>query len=141
MVAKKVKEDEVLQNTPVEETEPTETPTEPVEPTENVNPEVAEETPAEEAQEPADEPAPVEETPEPVNEPIPEEEQCVEENHNVSVEVEKKQFSTITAPEEIRKIIDFYGVTSDDLYTWKVDEMWLSEDELKAIKEWYATLI
>lgn len=63
-----------------------------------------------------------------------------EENHNVKVEVEKKQFSLLWAPQEIQDIITFYGVTSQDLFDGNVDNMGLKADELKALKEWYATL-
>lgn len=63
-----------------------------------------------------------------------------EEHHNVKVEVEKKQFSLLWAPQEIQDIITFYGVTSQDLFDGNVDNMGLKADELKALKEWYATL-
>jgi len=49
-------------------------------------------------------------------------------------------FNAVKAPEEVRKIIAFYGVTSTDLFTGNVDNMWLKADELKILKEWYATL-
>lgn len=88
-----------------------------------VEEEVVEETPVEV-------PAEVEEAPVPVE----------EEHHNVAIEAEKKQFSILWAPEEIQKIITFYGVTSQDLFDGNVENMWLKADELKALKEWYATL-
>jgi len=55
-------------------------------------------------------------------------------------EEELKMFNAVKAPEEVRKIIAFYGVTSTDLFTGNVDNMWLKADELKILKEWYATL-
>jgi hypothetical protein len=42
------------------------------------------------------------------------------------------------APEEIRKIIQFYGITGKDLFEWKLDGV--KPEEAKALKEWYATL-
>lgn len=126
-------ENEEVAPTPVEET-PAEEPT-PVE--EEVKSELTDEENVEIVPEPAPvEPAPVE--PEPVAEPV--EETKEEQVSTESVEEEYKQFSTITAPEEIRNIIEFYWVTSKDLYNGNVDNMWLKKDELKALKEWYATL-
>lgn len=77
--------------------------------------------------------------------PVEEVEETVEEVKeekvdHVTVAEEKKQFSALQAPEEIRKIIEFYWITSQDLFDGKVEDMWLKADELKAIKEWYATL-
>lgn len=93
----------------------------------NENEEVEAEEICEEVNEKVEE-APVEETP------------VEEEHHNVEIKEEKKYFSITNAPEEIQKIFHFYGVTSDDLWSGKVDEMGLKDDELKALKEWYATL-
>ena len=98
-----------------------------------VEEEVVEETPVEV---PAEVEKESEDLPDPVNVEIPVE----EEHHNVKVEVEKKQFSLLWAPQEIQDIITFYGVTSQDLFDGNVDNMWLKADELKALKEWYATL-
>lgn len=158
-MTKKAKEEETLQ-APVEETTPVETPVEeevkeevapveeekvedaPVEevPAENLDP-VNEEIPVEKAWEEKENNEEeiasddgtsdnLEQVPTPVE----------EENHNVKIEVEKKQISLLWAPEEIRNIIQFYGVTSQDLFDGNVDNMGLKADELKALKEWYATL-
>lgn len=54
-------------------------------------------------------------------------------------EEEYKSVNLVKAPEEIRKIVEFYGITSKDLFEWKFE--WLKDDEVKALKEWYATLI
>lgn len=103
-----------------------------------VEEEVVEETPVEV---PAEVEKESEDLPDPVNVEIPVEERAVEEeHHNVAIEAEKKQFSILWAPEEIQKIITFYGVTSQDLFDGNVDNMGLKADELKALKEWYATL-
>lgn len=126
MTAKKVKDEEILENAPVEE--PTETPTENPEP-----------TPVEEekAQEPAEE-AQLEPVEEPTEEPKKEEKKA----GKVEIkEVEYKHFDTIKAPAEIKKIIDFYGITSKDIFNGEYEKMWLKKEEVKAIKEWYATLI
>ncbi len=84
----------------------------------------------------------VEETKEELEELKEEVEAPVEEKKGKVVikEEELKMFNAIKAPEEIRKIIALYGVTSADLFTGNVDNMWLKADELKMIKEWYATL-
>lgn len=154
MTAKKVKAEENLN--PVEET--TET-TETTEVRDEVAPTPVEETPAEEptpteAEETANEEVPAEPA-EPV-EPTPVEPEPVEETTEVkdgektdeddgcictdNVFTEYKQISTITAPEEIRKIIEFYGVTSKDLCDGNIEKMWLKDEELVALKTWYATL-
>lgn len=87
------------------------------------------ETPVEElvANEPAiEEPAPVEEKPEaPKGKVEIKEEEC-------------KSVNLVKAPEEIRKIIQFYGLTGKDLFEWKFDGV--KADEAKVLKEWYATL-
>lgn len=87
------------------------------------------ETPVEElvANEPAiEEPTPVEEKPEaPKGKVEIKEEEC-------------KSINLVKAPEEIRKIIQFYGLTGKDLFEWKFDGV--KADEAKALKEWYATL-
>ena len=72
------------------------------------------------------------------------EEKEVEVENAWKVENKEKEIKMINlwkAPEEIKKIIQFYWVTSTDLFDGRVDEMWLKDDELKMIKEWYATLI
>lgn len=162
MTAKKVKAEENLN--PVEETtETTETP----EVKDEVAPTPVEETPAEEptpteAEETANEEVPAEPA-EPV-EPTPVEPEPVEETTETTEEkdeektdenddttenkgictdnvfTEYKQISTITAPEEIKKIIEFYGVTSKDLCDGNIEKMWLKDEELVALKTWYATL-
>ncbi len=53
-------------------------------------------------------------------------------------EEECKSVNLVKAPEEIRKIIQFYGLTGKDLFEWKFDGV--KADEAKALKEWYATL-
>lgn len=53
-------------------------------------------------------------------------------------EEECKSVNLLKAPEEIRKIIQFYGITGKDLFEWKLDGV--KDDEAKALKEWYATL-
>lgn len=53
-------------------------------------------------------------------------------------EEECKSVNLLKAPEEIRKIIQFYGLTGKDLFEWKLDGV--KADEAKALKEWYATL-
>lgn len=53
-------------------------------------------------------------------------------------EEECKSVNLVKAPEEIRKIIQFYGITGKDLFEWKFDGV--KADEAKALKEWYATL-
>ena len=93
---------------------------------------------------------PVEEEEVKANEEIPNEEVevkeiCEEKSEEkkgkvVIKEEELKMFNAVKAPEEVRKIIAFYGVTSTDLFTGNVDNMWLKADELKILKEWYATL-
>ena len=50
-----------------------------------------------------------------------------------------KMVNLVKAPEEIKKIIEFYGITSKDLYEGNFE--WIKADEVKALKEWYATLI
>lgn len=52
-----------------------------------------------------------------------------------------KMFTLIKAPEEVKKIFDFYWVTSKDLFEDKLKEKWLKADEIKTVKQWYATLI
>jgi len=54
-------------------------------------------------------------------------------------EEEYKPVNLLKAPEEIRKIIQFYGITSKDLFEWKLDGV--KEEEAKALKEWYASLV
>ena len=68
-------------------------------------------------------------------------EEVKKEKHVVIKEQEYKQFSTISAPAEIKKIIDFYWITSNDLFLWTYVDMGLSKDEVETIKKWYATLI
>lgn len=53
-------------------------------------------------------------------------------------EEEYKSVNLLKAPEEIKKIIQFYGLTGKDLFEWKFDGV--KEDEAKMLKEWYATL-
>lgn len=70
-----------------------------------------------------------------------EEKAPVEEKKNWKVtieEVEYKSVNLMKAPEEIKKIIQFYGITSKDLFEWKFDGV--KDDEVKMLKEWYATL-
>lgn len=57
------------------------------------------------------------------------------------VEIKEEEYKSVNlmkAPEEIRKIIQFYGITSKDLFEWKFDGV--KEDEVKMLKEWYATI-
>ena len=56
-------------------------------------------------------------------------------------EPEYKYFDTIKVPAKIKKIIDFYGITSKDLFDGSFEKMKLKKEEVKALKEWYATLI
>ena len=53
-------------------------------------------------------------------------------------EEEYKSVNLLKAPEEIKKIIQFYGLTGKDLFEGKLDGV--KEDEAKMLKEWYATL-
>lgn len=53
-------------------------------------------------------------------------------------EEEYKSVNLLKAPEEIKKIIQFYGLTGKDLFEGKFDGV--KEDEAKMLKEWYATL-
>lgn len=63
----------------------------------------------------------------------------VEKHGKVEIKEEAmKMVNLVKAPEEIKKIIEFYGITSKDLFEWKFE--WLKDDEVKALKEWYATL-
>lgn len=67
--------------------------------------------------------------------------EVVEEKHG-KVEIKEeamKMVNLVKAPEEIKKIIEFYGITSKDLYEGNFE--WIKADEVKALKEWYATLI
>jgi hypothetical protein len=50
-------------------------------------------------------------------------------------------FSLIKAPAEVKKIFDFYGITSQDVFDDTLKEKGLKEKEIKTVKEWYATLI
>ena len=51
-----------------------------------------------------------------------------------------KSINIVKAPEEIKKIIEFYGITSKDLFDKDLKKFWIKKEEEKALKEWYATL-
>ena len=158
-------EEKNLQN-PVEETtevtQPAENPAEPANETAPVEPEVPAEN-SDENSAPANEEAPAEwestdtdlentvepeEPKEASKEEAPAEEKSaenpVEAPKGGKVEVkepEYKYFDTIKVPAKIKKIIDFYGITSKDLFDGSFEKMKLKKEEVKALKEWYATLI
>lgn len=127
MTPKKAKDENL---TPVEETTTEEVTPTPVEEPAPVEPEApTEETPAP-AEEEAKEETPVEEKP-------------AESPKGGKVEIKEEELKTInllTAPEEIKKIVEFYGVTSKDLFDKDLKKFWMKKDEEKALKEWYATL-
>lgn len=147
MTPKKVKDENL---TPVEE--PT-TEEETATPVEANTPEIGEpEVPAENLDEtpaPAEEES-KEETPSewqrPEEEPkeeTPVEEKPAEAPKGGKVEIKEEELKTInllTAPEEIKKIVEFYGVTSKDLFDKDLKKFWMKKEEEKALKEWYATL-
>lgn len=93
---------------------------------------------------------PVEEVAEEVT-PSPVEEETTEtpvevkeekKNWKVTIKEENlKMFSLIKAPAEVKKIFDFYGITSQDVFDDTLKEKGLKADEIKTVKEWYATLI
>ena len=85
-------------------------------------------------------------TPSPVEEETTETpvEEVKEEKKNWKVEIKEenlKMFSLIKAPAEVKKIFDFYGITSQDVFDDTLKEKGLKADEIKTVKEWYATLI
>ena len=101
MTPKKAKDENL---TPVEETT-----------TEEVTPTPVEEPAPVEPEEPAEEEAPAEES----KEETPVEEKPAEAPKGGKVEIKEEELKTInllTAPEEIKKIVEFYGVTSKDLF-------------------------
>lgn len=130
MTPKKAKDENL---TPVEETTTEEVTPTPVEEPASVEPEV-----------PAEEEAPTEEEPkEEEKEETPVEEKPAEAPKGGKVEIKEEELKTInllTAPEEIKKIVEFYGVTSKDLFDKDLKKFWMKKEEEKALKEWYATL-
>lgn len=71
-------------------------------------------------------------------------EEVKEEKKNWKVTIKEeslKMFSLIKAPAEVKKIFDFYGITSQDVFDDTLKEKGLKADEIKTVKEWYATLI
>lgn len=142
-------EEKNLQN-PVEETtevtQPAENPAEPANETAPVEPEAPAEWESTDADlENAVEPEEPKEAP---KEQAPAEEKPAEnpaeapKGGKVEVkEPEYKYFDTIKVPAKIKKIIDFYGITSRDLFDGSFEKMKLKKEEVKALKEWYATLI
>lgn len=85
-------------------------------------------------------PAPAEEE---EKEETPVEEKPAEAPKGGKVEIKEEELKTInllTAPEEIKKIVEFYGVTSKDLFDKDLKKFWMKKEEEKALKEWYATL-
>ena len=65
----------------------------------------------------------------------------IKEEKKGKVEIKEEEYKAVNllkAPEEIKKIIQFYGLTGKDLFEWKLDGV--SAEEAKALKEWYATL-
>lgn len=95
--------------------------------------------------------APVEEVATP-NEEVVTEEICEEEVEKVveekkeekkgKVTVKEEEYKSVNllkAPEEIKKIVQFYGITSKDLFEGKLDGV--KAEEAKALKEWYASLV
>lgn len=96
---------------------------------------------AKKVKEVAEEVTPVEETTET---PVEEVAEVKEEKKNWKVEIKEenlKMFSLIKAPAEVKKIFDFYGITSQDVFDDTLKEKGLKADEIKTVKEWYATLI
>ena len=83
------------------------------------------------------------------NEEVVTEEICEEENEKVveektegKVTIKEEEYKSVNllkAPEEIKKIVQFYGITSKDLFEWKLDGV--KEEEAKALKEWYASIV
>jgi hypothetical protein len=76
-------------------------------------------------------------------EETPVEEKPAEAPKGGKVEIKEEELKTInllTAPEEIKKIVEFYGVTSKDLFDKDLKKFWMKKEEEKALKEWYATL-
>lgn len=148
MTPKKAKDENL---TPVEETTTEEETATPVEAN---TPEIGEpEVPAENLDEiptPAEEEAPVEEEPkeESVDPDLwhahtPEEEKPAEAPKGWKVKIKEeaiKSINIVKAPEEIKKIIEFYGITSKDLFDKDLKKFWIKKEEEKALKEWYATL-
>ena len=73
-----------------------------------------------------------------------EEAKAKEEKKNWKVTIKEeslKMFSLIKAPAEVKKIFDFYGITSQDVFDDTLKEKGLKANEIKTVKEWYATLI
>lgn len=98
----------------------------------------------EEVLNPVEETTEVVETPEvveEVKEEVKEEKKEEKKVDHVVVTEEYKQFSTINAPAEVKRIVDFYWVNSNDIFTNKLEEKGLNADEVKTIKEWYASLV
>ena len=157
MTPKKVKDENL---TPVEETtteEETATPVEantpeigePEVPAENLDeiPAPAEEEAKEEIssewQRPEEEPKEESVDPDLWHAYPPVEEKLAEAPKGGKVEIKEEELKTInllTAPEEIKKIVEFYGVTSKDLFDKDLKKFWMKKEEEKALKEWYATL-
>ncbi len=78
-----------------------------------------------------------------VSDETPVEEKPAEAPKGGKVEIKEEELKTInllTAPEEIKKIVEFYGVTSKDLFDKDLKKFWMKKEEEKALKEWYATL-
>lgn len=141
------------QNAPVENGENSEEKKDEATPAENESKEAEPTAPAEPeaSDENLDEnPAPAEEE---KKEETPAEQQPKEENpveekpaeapKGGKVEIKEEELKTInllTAPEKIKKIVEFYGVTSKDLFDKDLKKFWMKKDEEKALKEWYATL-